>query len=245
VLTQVVLVYAMYKFTYDPNRRSEYTHGNNTLEIVWTAIPAAILLFIGFAQIYAWQNIKYQASMPAPDITVSVMARQWEWRMRYPVDSSRFKFDEADAKDKAAKSREARKWAENQEFDDVHITNEIHCWKDANVKVYLQTQDVLHSFTLPNLRVKQDTLPGKTIPMWFKAIRANTVFDEKTKKLRPPADRADTWEIACQELCGGRHYAMRGRLWVHETKESYENWLKYASEQQNATKPATGVAMGN
>jgi cytochrome c oxidase subunit 2 len=113
----------------------------------------------------------------------------------------------------------------------------IHTWKDANTKIYLQTRDVLHSFTMPNMRLKQDTLPGKTIPMWFRPVRANTVFDPASGKLREPADRADTWEIACQELCGGRHYAMRGKVYVHETKASFEAWLKHAAGQQNAHEP--------
>ncbi|MGL4555181.1 MAG: cytochrome c oxidase subunit II, partial [Gemmataceae bacterium] len=211
VLTEVVLVYAMWRFAYRPGEKATYTHGNHLLEMVWTAIPAAILLGIAVVQITVWQDIKYQAQMPAPDVTVSVMARQWEWRMRYPVATDRFTWKKEADKD-AVRERmlAARGWAENAEIDDVHVANEIHTWAGANTKIYLRTQDVLHSFTMPNMRVKQDTLPGKTIPMWFKATRSNTAFDPATRKLREPADRADTWEIACQELCGGRHYAMRG-----------------------------------
>lgn len=242
VLTEVILVYAMWKFTYDPVRRSTYTHGNHLLEMVWTAVPAGILLFIAFAQIGAWANIKYQASMPSPDVSIALMARQWEWRMRYTEDNKRFQFTEESKK--ADAYRAARSWAENPEIDDIHVANEIHCWKGANVKVYLRTQDVLHSFTMPNLRIKQDTLPGKTIAMWFQAVRANTTWDDEKKALRPPADKADSWEIACQELCGGRHYAMRGKLWVHDTKESYEKWLKHTREQQASRTPEKTAALG-
>jgi len=238
ILTEVVLVYAMWKFTHDPARRSVYSHGNHVLEMVWTAVPAAILLFIAFVQISAWASIKYQATMPSPDISIGLLARQWEWRMRYKLDNKSFQFD--NEKDKPDAYRAARMWAENQEIDDVHVPNEIHCWRGANVKIYLRTQDVLHSFTMPNLRIKQDTLPGKTIAMWFKATRANTVWDDEKKKLRDPADKADTWEIACQELCGGRHYAMRGRLWVHESEASYRQWLAHAHKQQNEKTASAG-----
>src|SRR5262249_56792232 len=133
---------------------------------------------------------------------------------------------------KAEKEREARYWAEGGYATDVHVTNEIHCWGDmdeetgkfkgANVKVYLRTQDVLHSFTMPNFRIKQDTLPGKTIPMWFQATQSNTSFDPTTGKCTEPEDKRDAWEISCQELCGGRHYAMRGRVYVHDTREGDE-----------------------
>jgi cytochrome c oxidase subunit 2 len=260
VLTEVILVYGMWKYAYREGEKSHYTHGNHRLEMVWTAVPAGILLFIAFAQISSWEKIKYRSRMPAPDITIAVTARQWEWRMRYPWDRidpvlnkrvSRFHYDKNASKDEVARKQlEARAWVESQEADDVHIPNEIHCWvntddEPCNVKIYLRTLDVIHSLTFPNLRLKQDTLPGKTIPMWFAVTRANTEFDPKTKKLKEPDQKKDAWEIACQELCGGRHYAMRGRLFVHKTRASYEAWLQYAREQQRSHEPEKSVALSN
>ena len=252
VLTEVVLVYAMWRFAYRPGEKAEYTHGNHRLEVVWTAIPAVLLLVVAFSQLGVWERIKYQARMPAPDLTISVLARQWEWRMRYPTDPTRFYYAEKGGPEEGAKKRAARAWAENAEIDDIHVPNEVHCWKGANVKLYLRTQDVLHSFTLPNLRLKQDTLPGKTIPMWFQANKHNCRFVETLDKDGKPAGgeiipfggKQDAWEIACQELCGGRHYAMRGRLYVHETEDSYKAWLRQARRQQDARTLETGVALG-
>jgi cytochrome c oxidase subunit 2 len=246
VLTEVILVYAMWRFAAQPDQKSHYSHGNHRLELVWTAVPAAILLFIAFAQISTWSRIKYLSRMPAPDLTVSVFARQWEWRMRYPQTSDRFHYASSASKDEVAtKQFNARVWAENPEADDIHLPNELHCWKGANVKLYLRTQDVIHSFTLPNLRLKQDTLPGKTIPMWFRVSRSNTEFNKETKKCSEPDDKKDAWEISCQELCGGRHYAMRGRLYVHKDREDYEAWLKHARELQQSREPEKGLAMSN
>jgi cytochrome c oxidase subunit 2 len=224
--------------------------------VLWTAVPAAILLFIAVAQIRVWEQIKYQRAMPSPDLTITVLARQWEWRMRYPVHPERFTFDENNAEDKRQKGLDARGWAETPEFDDVHVPNEIHCYmkvpatrdkpgEGANVKMYIRTQDVLHSFTLPNLRLKQDTLPGKTIPMWFRPTRHNCHFVPAGKvedgiagpRLVDSPNKADHWEIACQELCGGRHYAMRGRLYVHRDKASYDAWLAYTRSQQESRQP--------
>ncbi len=253
VLTEVVLVYAMWRFAYRPGEKAQYSHGNHRLEVVWTAIPAVLLLVIAFSQLGVWERMKYQARMPAPDLTISVLARQWEWRMRYPEDPARFFYAETGGIDEGAKKRAARAWAENPEIDDIHVPNEIHVWKGANVKLYLRTQDVLHSFTLPNLRLKQDTLPGKTIPMWFQANKHNCRFDVKKDKegkpvggeLVPFGGKQDAWEIACQELCGGRHYAMRGRLYVHEDRASYDAWLGQAKRQQQTRTLETGVALGN
>jgi cytochrome c oxidase subunit II len=253
VLTEVILVYAMWKFSARDGAKAHYSHGNHRLELIWTAVPAAILLFIAFAQISAWGRIKYQSRMPAPDLTVSVLARQWEWRTRCPLEPGRFHYEKnADQKEIAQKQLRARAWAEQPEPDDIHLPNELHCWagtkaEPCNVKVYLRTLDVIHSFTLPNLRLKQDTLPGKTIPMWFQVTRANTEFNPVTKKCTEPDHKKDAWEISCQELCGARHYAMRGRLYVHKNKADYEAWLKYTHEQQQtreAEKGPTPVALG-
>jgi cytochrome c oxidase subunit 2 len=254
VLTEVILVYAMWKYTHREGEKSHYSHGDRRLEILWTAVPAAILLFIAFAQISAWEKIKYNSRMPSPDLTISVLARQWEWRMRYPLDPGNFNLPErsrraVDKKEPPPTNEkvqlDARAWAESQQADDIHVANEIHCWKGANVKIYLRTVDVIHSFTLPNLRLKQDTLPGKTIPMWFQANKSNTEFDKDTKKLKDPNQKKDAWEISCQELCGARHYAMRGRLYVHKDRDSYNAWLEYTRAQQMFPKPVKTVALGN
>jgi cytochrome c oxidase subunit 2 len=243
ILTEVILVYAMWKFTHREGHKADYTHGNHTLEMLWTAVPAAILLFIAFAQVAAWERIKYQSRMPPPDLTVQVTARQWEWRMRYPHDVDLFTYaEDADPTLIQIARRRARQWADNPEADDIHGTNELHCWENANVKIYLKTLDVLHSFYLPNLRLKQDALPGKTIPMWFKANGSNTRFDRKTGKCEEPKDIHKRWEFACAELCGGRHYGMRGRLYVHPTVEDFQEWLSHTMKEQRSRQPEKSAA---
>jgi cytochrome c oxidase subunit 2 len=358
LLTEIILVYVMWRYAHREGRKADYTHGNHKLEIFWTAVPAAILLFIAFAQVKAWENIKYQSRMPPPDMTVQVTARQWEWRMRHPFDTTRFNYSaDTEATQAAVARREALRWAEAPEFDDIHVANELHTWQGANVKIYLKTLDVLHSFYLPNLRLKQDALPGKTIPMWFRATLSNTVPSdlpgewlgnkdpqrwrdelravrrlneeagkreqlaqkdkdaaakdqeavakdkeaagskdkEAAKNLRAEAEglraeatklraeagqltkdvaklaevrkaqgeglegvpderlpgelraraadvrytshRTHAWEIACAELCGGRHAYMKGRLYVHPNREGFEAWLAHAYRQQHSRKP--------
>jgi cytochrome c oxidase subunit 2 len=221
ILTEVLLVYAMYRFAWRPNAKSQYVEGNHRLELLWTIVPAGILLYIAFAQVNAWEKIKYQAKMPEPDLIMTVTARQWDWTMRY-----------ADT----PKKENARAWAEIPAMDDIYLPDELHCWQGANVKIYLKTQDVLHSLFLPQLRLKQDALPGKTIPVWFNATDFNTKFNEQTGKCEL-TDKNKEWEIACAELCGGGHYRMRGLLYVHETKEDYLKWLKHALEAARSRQP--------
>ena len=83
----------------------------------------------------------------------------------------------------------------------------------------------------------QDALPGKTIPMWFKATKANTQWNEATGRCDEPADPAQRWEIACKELCGGGHYRMRGRLYVHPNEDDFRAWLTYRLKAQQSHEP--------
>ncbi len=101
----------------------------------------------------------------------------------------------------------------------------------------------MHSFFLPNLRLKQDALPGKTIPVWFNARESNVSFakdyDRKTGRWSEPPAEQD-WELACAELCGGGHYRMRGRLYVHDSEADFLEWASLCPGQQNEHKAEKG-----
>jgi cytochrome c oxidase subunit 2 len=228
--TEVILVYALWRFPAQPGQKSLYTHGHHRLELFWTAIPAVILLFIAFAQVMAWSDIKYQSRMPDPDQVFEVSARQFEWRFRYPGPGELEKLT-TDWKGKGAGA--AAKWEQVRNYDDVQVVNQVHTWKGAKVRMYLKTKEVLHSFFLPNLRIKQDALPGKTIPVWYEATEANRRWDKDKEQWLDDPDNA--WELACAELCGWGHYKMRGRLYVYETKADFERWLEQAAKKQKAT----------
>lgn len=221
VLTEALLVWAMYRYTWRPNAKSQYVEGNHRLEMLWTVVPAIILLYIAFAQINAWEKIKYQKQMPEPSLVMQVTARQWDWTMRY-ADTPH--------------PDNPRLWAEVPVSSDIYLPDELHCWKGANVKIYLKTQDVLHSLFLPQLRLKQDALPGKTIPVWFNATDSNTRFNAQTGKCEL-TDKTKEWEIACAELCGGGHYRMHGLLYVHESEKDYLSWFEHAKKAARSRQP--------
>lgn len=254
VLTEAILVYAMVKFTAVPGRKSQYTHGNHKLEVIWTLVPGVILILLAIVQIRTWAEVKYVKNMPKPDgktLQMEVVARQWEWRVRYP-STARIAEWEKDAS-------LAQTFNRNPHVDDVHVANEIHIWKGgnepenrANVLVHLRTLDVLHSFFLPHLRLKQDAVPGKVIPVWFAVTEHNTEpwdnprtgkkewveiggLDATTGK---PKDPSKVWELACAEFCGTRHSMMRGKLFVHKDKADFLEWLKAAEAEQNRYQPA-------
>jgi cytochrome c oxidase subunit II len=246
-------------------------HDEHRLEVAWTLIPGVILFVLAVAQINTWLWIKDRNWMPKPEEEkevqqMEVSARQFEWRVRYP-SPERMKSWETDRKladdfkPRRYLDKNTNTWIDNAgvQADDIHVVNEVHVWKGVRVLVHLTTRDVIHSFYLPNLRLKQDALPGKVIPVWFEATEANTKFNEETKNWEdgydpekgtwtegggsllstppPPRHPEQIWELVCAELCGWGHYKMQGRLYVHETKEDFLKWLEHAEAEQRRSTP--------
>ena len=216
------------------------------VELAWTIIPAAILLYIAFAQVGAWARIKYQSRLAAlvgdaTPVQIEVSARQFEWRMRYPSAER--------MRDWLNNSKDGRTASDMKSFlphaDDVHVVNELHVWVNNPALIQLSTRDVLHSFNLPHFRVKQDALPGKVIPVWFTPMLANVV---RTKDSRgqdiwydangrdekgQPAEKQLVWDIPCAELCGWGHFRMIGRVYVHPSQEDFLDWLEHAGKSEH------------
>jgi len=171
-------------------------------------------------------------------VQIEVSARQFEWRMRYP-SAQRVRHW---LKDSPAAKADMDTFAKMRQADDVHVVNELHVWKDNPVLVHLSTLDVLHSFNLPHFRVKQDSLPGKIIPVWFTPTKSNAVrgkgpsgellwLDGMGRESDgQPVDMSRVWDIACAELCGWGHWRMIGRVYVHETEEDFLAWLEHAGK---------------
>jgi cytochrome c oxidase subunit 2 len=195
IATEVLLFWFLWK--YDEARAvgpATYIHGSHTLEVVWTIIPAATLLFLAIYQMNAWADVK----MRRPDMppTVEVIARQFEWRLRYP------------GRDGVLGTQ-----------DDLHMVNDLHLPVDEDILVQLKSMDVLHSFFLPNLRIKQDAVPGMKIPVWFKSTETGS------------------YDIVCAELCGWGHYKMKGRV-TFVPRSEFDRWLERKYAEQEATRPA-------
>ncbi len=184
VLTEGVLFLFAFLYRRRQGRRATYTHGNNTLEVIWTVIPAVLLVVLAVMSRTAWNEIK--GSTPETDEIVTITASQFNWEIRYPGADSRFDTP-----------------------DDVITNNEMRIPVGVPVKIRLRSTDVIHSFFLPHVRLKQDAVPGLTIEVWVEATRTGD------------------FEIACAELCGFGHYSMKGILTVME-QDDYRDWLDEA-----------------
>jgi cytochrome c oxidase subunit II len=190
---QITLLVFLFVYRHREGRRAVYTHGNTGLEIAWTIAPAVLLLILAVVSRTTWAEIKER--VPPTDMMVQVTAKQFNWEIAYPGPDQKLGTD-----------------------DDVTMDNDLHVPVDKTVRLLLKSRDVIHSFFIPNLRFKQDMVPGHEIPAWFHAT--------KTGK----------YEIPCAELCGFGHSGMRGWLHVHSPEE-YAAWAR-----ENKVMPATPAA---
>lgn len=201
--TQVALVWATHRYADRkdnegrPVRPATYFHGSQRLEVIWTVIPAGILVFITIYQMGTWAQIKFRTSEPKVQPLAEVTGRQFQWYMRYPGPDGRL-----------------------NTTDDLVRVNDLHFVKDKTALIHLKSSDVLHSFFLPQMRIKQDAVPGLTIPVWF------------------DADRSGNYDLVCAELCGWGHYKMRGNVTVHETQSDFDDWMRKAIDAQNVSQLA-------
>ena len=97
---------------------------------------------------------------------------------------------------------------------------------DKNIMIYLSSKDVIHSFSLPEMRVKQDAVPGMQIPIYFTPTMTSKEF---LNKIKGSAREGKGYEITCAQLCGNSHYRMRGFMTIH-TGDDFNKWLSEEAE---------------
>jgi cytochrome c oxidase subunit 2 len=239
IVTGIALFWFLWKYDASQNTQPvAFTHGSHTLEVVWSIIPAATLVFIAIYQMNAWADAKMRRptlpdGRPKPE-TAEITGRQFEWRIRYPhtsvmedvLDEHGKQVLDENGKPKRRIVRDASgRPAYSYGDDDVYVANDLHLPVNEEVVLKIKSQDVLHSFFLPNLRVKQDVVPGMKQFVWFRA------------------NKIGAYDIVCAELCGWGHYKMRGRV-TFVSREDFDRWLTKTYDEQNRAefKPATGEA---
>lgn len=199
-------------------------HGNMTLEIVWTVIPAVVVIVLSVLAFVVWNTNR----TPQPNenfvngqpIDINVTGARFAWTFEYVTNVEK-------------PLAEGETLAEGQAAPQVVFrTSELHTFLGQNVKLDMVANDVIHSFWVPAMRVKQDLLPGRVTEIRFTPIRV----EGETYPAR--------YRIVCAELCGGGHGQMYGWLVVHETEQAY---LESFYDQQvfaALNPPADPVARG-
>ncbi len=197
VLTEGLLLWFVFKYGAKRPDKGAFSHGNHRLEFLWTGIPALLLLVIAFSQMSTFASIKFRSAIEDEPVFCDIWGSQFDWRFHYPGADGRL-----------------------GTVDDLQSPFELVVPDDQKIVMNLRSRDVLHSFFIPKMRLKQDAVPGMTFPIWFQADPEQVALESKNH-----------FDIICAELCGWGHYKMSGRVRVVSRSE-YEAWLEEMTAKQ-------------
>ncbi|MHB1191564.1 MAG: cytochrome c oxidase subunit II [Longimicrobiales bacterium] len=184
-LAEGMFFWLIWRFRAKPGVKSEYITGKEKHLKRWITIPHALVLvcdvFIIIGAVHVWYNVKQH--LPQADATVRVIGQQWAWIFQHPgLDN------------------------ELDTGDDIWTTDDLYVAADRTYHFQLQSRDVLHDFSVPVFRLKQDAVPGRTITGWFRPTKTGT------------------FDIQCAEICGIGHGVMAGRIHVQQVDE-HAAWI--------------------
>jgi cytochrome c oxidase subunit 2 len=194
VFAEYMLFRFIKRFRRREGRETQYISGEEHSQTKWVHIAHYLVIvcdvvILVFA-IRVWYNVKQ--TLPPADETIRVIGQQWSWRFVHPGLDRQL-----------------------GTADDVETVDELHVKLDKVYHFKLESVDVLHSFSVPSFRLKQDAVPGRVITGWFK-----------------PTKRGK-FDIQCAEMCGIGHGIMQARLFI-ETEAEHQRWLN----QSMAGRPA-------
>ena len=190
----VVLLIPVVRDRARPGHKAKFDHGNSLHDKRFTAIVSVTVFFVLDASVLviAMQDLREGFwNIPKPEtkdvLQVEVLAQQWAWNFRTPGADGTFGTP-----------------------DDVVTINELTVPEGMPVVVNEASKDVIHSFYIPDMRIKRDANPGAINQVWFEPVKSGD------------------FDILCAELCGYAHYQMHGKLHVLPAAE-YDTWLGEAS----------------
>lgn len=229
----IYFVYVLFRFRSGNNPRASYrgaeSHFSSYIE---GGVALAEVVLLAFFAIPAWADWIAPHPEEAEPFRVRVVAQQFAWNVHYPGPDGVYgdtSIDRITATNPVGLDRTG-----TYGRDDVVSINQLHLPADRPVEIMLSSLDVIHSFALPQMRVKQDAIPGLGIPVRFTAVM------ETPEEARLPECNAtkSCWEIACAQLCGLSHFRMRGYYTIH-SQEEFDAWM---AEQVAAQAPAAPAA---
>lgn len=174
-------------------QRAVYSHGNNRLEIVWTLVTAVVFISLAVMGQRVWASLHLNAP-PAGTYEIQVVAQQFAWNVHYPGKDMKFGRTDTQVMDDTTNPVGLVDSDANGKDDTVTPTLVIPV--NRPIALILKSKDVTHSFWVPQLRFKQDLVPGMAIRVHF------------------TANKVGKYELACAELCGMNHYKMKSYLLV-------------------------------
>ena len=211
-------LYVLWRFSSKRNPKASYigmkSHWSTYSE-AGVAIVEVVML-VAFS-IPLWSKWATPPEKNADLLEVKVSAEQFAWNFHYAGQDG--VFGRQDVKLVSSTNPIGLDRTDPAAKDDIVTSNQLHVELNRPVLVRVTSKDVVHSFGIPVMRVKQDAIPGMEVPIHFTPVKDNATGE---------------WEIACAQLCGLGHYRMRGQIFVHK-KDDFAAWMKSATPEDAAT----------
>ncbi|MCB9771808.1 MAG: cytochrome c oxidase subunit II [Candidatus Omnitrophica bacterium] len=202
----IYFILVLFKFRKGKNPKADYigikSHTSSYIEVAVALFEAFLL--IGFS-IPFWAKQINTFPTRTDTMEIRVVAEQFAWNIHYPGPDGKFSKSDPKLFDKQSNPLALDRSDPNGK-DDVVTINQMHIPIGRPVVIHLTSRDVIHCFAVPAMRVKQDIIPGISIPMWFTPTKSGV------------------YEISCAQLCGIGHYRMRGFVTVH-SQADFDQWL--------------------
>ncbi len=242
VLTQILLFWFSYKYQDEPGRKVYYFPHNNTMELIWTVIPAIALTVLVVIGLRNWYS--FTGDAPKNAMEVEVTGKQFNWIFRYPGKDKVFGKRYYKEIDDAASNSLGQVWTDDKNFDDIVIPQTMYLIKGKPVKLIIGSRDVIHDVGLSHFRMKMDAVPGTPTTMWFTP-------QYTTKEMKEMTDNPNfQYEISCDQMCGNSHFSMKGVVevvtqaefdaWMVQQKPNY--YAAFPDKDPSNQKPPTPVA---
>ena len=221
VITHILLFYFAWKYAYDKNRKATYFSHSNKLEILWTAIPATVLLILVLYGLSVWNKITTPLTAEDDKIEIELYARQFDWTARYPGEDG--KFGKVNVRFIEGVNFLGMDSSDVNAADDKYVKAEFHLPVNKNVQFYFRAQDVIHSAYMPHFRAQMNCVPGMITRFQFKPNKTTAEMKEIT------GNPDFTYMLMCNKICGAAHYNMKMEIIV-ESEEDYNQWLSEQKE---------------
>jgi cytochrome c oxidase subunit II len=208
-------LFVLFKFRSSANPRASYAGAKGKIS-KGTEVAVAVIevLLLVFYAIPAWAKRVNAFPSESEAVVVKVVGEQFAWNVQYPGPDG--KFGRTDIKLVSADNPLGLDRRDPAAKDDITTINQLNLPVDRPVLVHLSSKDVIHSFGLFEMRVKQDAIPGMSIPVWF------------------IPNRIGEYEITCSQLCGLGHFRMRGFITIQSAAD-YQKWFADQQKELVAT----------